>query len=65
MPILLVNLVVDSYGKYPAGVLNGNYYGFGSFSECFHIERNGVPYETQYCIAKVVTKDVENPNKAE
>lgn len=42
--------VVDSWGNVPSAILNGNLNDLGSFPECFHIERNGKPYKTQYCI---------------
>lgn len=45
-------LVVDSWGNFPSGIFNGNIYDFGAFRECFHIERNGNPYKTQYCIGQ-------------
>ena len=51
--LFFLNLVVDSWGNFPSGVLNKNLHDLGSFSECFHIQRNGTPYETQYCIAKL------------
>ena len=56
--------VVDSWGNFPSGVLNGNLFEPGSFSECFHIKRNGKPYETKYCIGKLMMKNVEAPSAA-
>lgn len=44
--------VVDSWGNFPSGILQGNLYELGSFSECFHINRDGKPYNTQYCIGQ-------------
>lgn len=46
-------LVADSWGKFPSGVMGGNFFEFGSFPQCFRIERNGERYETQYCIAQL------------
>lgn len=44
---------MDAWGKIPSGILEGNYQDFGSFSECFHIERNNELYKSKYCMAKV------------
>lgn len=43
-------LVGDSWGNFPSGILQGNLFELGSFRECFHIERDAKPYNTQYCI---------------
>lgn len=42
--------VIDSWGNFPSGVLQGNLFELGSFAECFHIDRDGKPFNTQYCI---------------
>ncbi|XP_055304069.1 nose resistant to fluoxetine protein 6-like isoform X1 [Sitodiplosis mosellana] len=42
--------IVDSWGKIPSGILNGNFYEFGAFSECLNIDRYGDPYKTKYCL---------------
>lgn len=47
-------LVVDAWGKFPPGILIGNSFEPGSFSECFRIDRNGANYETQYCIGTLM-----------
>lgn len=49
-----VNLVLDSWGKFPSGFFDGNFYEFGAFSQCFHIERNGEIYDTQYCLGNLI-----------
>lgn len=46
--------VVDAWGKLPSGILSGNSFEPGSFSQCFHIERNGADYKTQYCIGTLI-----------
>lgn len=48
-------IVVDSWGKIPSGVLQGNLYGLGSFSECLNIQRNNEKYQSQYCLATITT----------
>lgn len=48
-----LNSVVDAWGKIPSGILDGNLIELGSFSECFHIERNNEPYKSKYCTAKL------------
>lgn len=48
-----MNLVVDAWGKLPTGILEGNFQDLGSFSECFHIERNETTYKTKYCSVEV------------
>lgn len=45
---------MDSWGKIPSGVLSGNIYELGAFSQCFHIERENKPYETQYCSGQLL-----------
>ncbi|XP_031635113.1 nose resistant to fluoxetine protein 6-like [Contarinia nasturtii] len=44
---------LDSWGKIPSGLLNGNTHDFGAFSQCLHIERNDEAYETQYCTGRL------------
>lgn len=46
--------VLDSWGKMPSGVLSGNRYDFGDFRRCFHLDRNGGTYPTQYCLGRIV-----------
>lgn len=46
--------VIDSWGTIPSGVLSGNHYDFGEFSQCFNIKRNGKIMKTQYCMGKLV-----------
>lgn len=46
--------VADSWGRLPSGLMSGNFFDLGAFSQCFHIERNGMNYKTQYCIAQLV-----------
>ncbi|XP_031639007.1 nose resistant to fluoxetine protein 6-like [Contarinia nasturtii] len=45
--------IVDSWGKIPSGLLNGNFYELGEFSQCLNIDRNGKRYETQYCLGQL------------
>lgn len=47
------NLVVDAWGKFPSGILEGNLFELGSFPECFHIEKNDELYHTKYCLAQL------------
>lgn len=60
--IFCVFSVVDAWGKFPSGILNANFFEPGSFSQCFHIERNGANYKTQYCIGQLI---VEAPGQRE
>lgn len=46
-------LVVDSWGNFPSALGNKNDCDPGSFTECFNIERNGMQYETQYCLGQL------------
>lgn len=50
---LLVYSVLDAWGKIPSALADGNLYSLGGFSECFHIERNDVLYESKYCLGKL------------
>lgn len=50
---------MDSWGKFPSGIQRSNVYELGSFSQCFHIERNGIGYQTQYCLAQFEYKSKE------
>lgn len=52
----VAEIVVDSWGKVPSGILEGNVYSLGSFLECLNIERNGKMYKSQYCLAKITPK---------
>ncbi|XP_031625866.1 nose resistant to fluoxetine protein 6-like [Contarinia nasturtii] len=54
--------VVDAWGKIPSGVLSGNYYDAGAFSQCFNIKRNGELFKTQYCMGNLVF-DLEKYSK--
>lgn len=45
--------VLDAWGKLPSGILEGNLQSFGSFSECFHIDRNGTLYKSKYCLGQL------------
>lgn len=48
-------LVVDAWGKLSSGILNGNLYDLGAFSQCLHIENsNSGMYKMQYCLAHVI-----------
>ena len=55
--------VVDAWGKFPAGIFNQNFFDPGSFSECFHIIRNGRNYKTQYCIGQLILESTEQWQK--
>lgn len=46
--------VLDSWGRIPSGILSGNLYDFGDFRRCFHLERNGEAYPTQYCLGRII-----------
>lgn len=46
--------VIDAWGKIPSAVFDGNFFEFGGFSECFHIQRESELYKTQYCIGQLV-----------
>lgn len=48
------NTVIDAWGKFPSGFLEGNFYEFGSFSECFNIQRETESYNTKYCLGQIV-----------
>lgn len=50
----LLNVVLDAWGSLPKGILSGNLYSFGAFSQCFRIERNEQIYRTQYCLARII-----------
>lgn len=54
--------VADAWGKLPSGIFNYNFFDPGSFRECFHIERNGVNYKTQYCIGQLILETAEQRN---
>lgn len=45
---------MDSWGKIPSGILKGNLYEFGEFSQCLNIKRNEKPYKTQYCLGQII-----------
>ncbi|XP_031627930.1 nose resistant to fluoxetine protein 6-like [Contarinia nasturtii] len=45
--------ILDSWGKIPSGIFNGNLFEFGEFSECLNIERNGKQFKTQYCLGQL------------
>lgn len=46
-------IVVDAWGQTPSGILTGNLYDLGAFSQCLHIKRNEKIY-TQYCMVHVI-----------
>lgn len=54
--ILYLYTVVDAWGKLPSGILSGNSFEPGSFSQCFHIERDGIEYKTQYCVGTLMVQ---------
>ena len=43
-------LVVDSWGKIPSALLDGNLYELGGFEECLNIQWNDGLYESKYCL---------------
>lgn len=45
--------VLDAWGNFPSGTMRGNFFDLGSFSQCFHIERNEKAVKTQYCIGQL------------
>lgn len=47
------NAVLDAWGKIPSGILDGNFYEFGSFSECFHINKGKNVYNSKYCMGQL------------
>lgn len=53
--------MVDSWGKVPSGILEGNVYALGSFLECLNIERNDKKYKSQYCLAQITPKIEAEP----
>lgn len=65
--IQLFDPVVDSWGKLPSGVLSGNFYEFGAFSQCFDIKRNDELYKTKYCLGQLALdwKGVPGPKSYE
>lgn len=46
-------IVLDAWGNFPSGMMSGNFFDLGSFSQCFHITRNDIVYKTQYCIGQL------------
>lgn len=52
--IFIPNTVVDAWGKIPSGILSGNTYEFGEFSQCLGLKRDKKPYDTQYCLGQFV-----------
>ena len=55
-----MRLVVDSWANAMFGILSGNLPEFGSFSDCFHIERNGQRLQTQYCLGLLIENNIES-----
>lgn len=51
-----MKLVIDSWGKLPSGILEGNFHEYGSFTECLNLMRNGQTYKSQYCMATITAK---------
>lgn len=56
---LFVYSVLDAWGKIPSEILVEKFfnlsqssYDYGSFAQCFHIERKGRRFKTQYCLVK-------------
>ena len=54
-------LVVDSWGKFPSGILNGNIFTPGDFNECVQArsdlnETGGLDIRGSYCALYVVPK---------
>lgn len=47
-------VVLDTWGKFPSGILSGNMYEFGEFTECFRIERKQEHFGTRYCLAQLL-----------
>lgn len=48
--------MIDSWGKIPSGILEGNVHELGSFTECLNLKRDGLKYESQYCMATITAK---------
>lgn len=45
--------VADAWGRPPSGLLGGNSFDLGAFSQCLSIKRDGRDYQTQYCIGQL------------
>ncbi|XP_031635339.1 nose resistant to fluoxetine protein 6-like [Contarinia nasturtii] len=57
--------ILDSWGKIPSGMLNGNKYEFGEFLQCLDInERTDKPFKVQYCLGQINFDAVEMLSKA-
>lgn len=50
---------MDSWGKIPSGILEGNLYELGSFTECLNIKWNNKPYDSKYCLGAIKLKKGE------
>lgn len=59
MIFFLRETVLDSWAKFPSGIMSGNTFEFGEFTQCLHIQRNDEQYKTRYCLAQL-TVDVGN-----
>lgn len=63
IPNNLFRSVLDAWGKFPPGILHYNFFDPGSFSECFHIQRNGRNYKTKYCIGQLLLESTAQRQK--
>lgn len=59
--------MVDSWGKIPPGILNGDLYDLGDFDQCMaashHINDISGTFDGQFCLAQIQTPMPDNQNE--
>lgn len=50
--------MIDAWGKFPSGVLYGNFYEYGNFDECINVYKDSNQEDVgvvagQYCVAEL------------
>lgn len=66
--ISFVKLVADAWGKIPSGILQGNFFEFGSYDQCLAIKHDTEiaeigTFKGQYCLAKLGFKASDSQQK--
>lgn len=54
-------LVLDSWGKMPSGIIEGNFYELGAFDQCIGIEEPEKQFTAQYCLSQITRASEPEP----
>lgn len=64
--MIFTSLVIDSWGRLPAGILYGNLKDLGNYDECLRVNHaiatSGQKLRGKYCFAKILSGSMMGPD---